>query len=285
MNKKAFLTWSSIGRLVKATLAFILSAGCAHALTVSLNQTSYRTGDMVSATVTSSGSVGVENDITQQSTISKGTGARTISLGTIPAVGFYRVAFIEGPVRQDVMLFVAHNAASPPPAVQKLESAASSALEKYYSGFTKERVVKAWDQWDGKKFLAKKSVMIAVGVSFGIACANGAAPACVISGNASKDVIMDLSAELFDEVAKVQKSEGLLSASEYSTVKLVITGGKIFLGSVSGKSIEMVKGATEGVVSELLDASVKDQGTNAEVGVSVFKDQAKKTYLIIKKLK
>lgn len=284
MIQKILLRLRSAGPLA-AALVLILTSGGAHALTVSLNQTSYRKGDKVSATLTSAGSVGIENDITQQSSVAAGAGSRTISLGTIPAVGFYRVAFIEGPVRQDVIFFVDQDSVSPPPAVQKPDPSVLSALEKYYDNLTKARLVKAWDQWQGKEFLAKKSVMIATGVSFGIACAHGVAPACVISGNASKEVVLDLSAELFLEVAKVQKAEDVLTDAEFTKVKLAISGGKVFLGAVSGKTIEMVKATVEGAASELLDAAVEDSATNTKVGVSVFKDQAKKTYLIIKKLK
>ncbi len=98
-----------------------------------------------------------------------------------------------------------------------------------------------------------------------------------------KDAGLDFATELFVQVAKVQKADSHLTADEFSKVEAAIRGGKVLLGLVGTTGLATVITAVESTASEVFDATVEDGGT--KVAVSVLRDQAKKTYLIYKKLK
>ncbi|MGE3310421.1 MAG: hypothetical protein AB7O66_10660 [Limisphaerales bacterium] len=268
------------------TLAITLASLAGHSavLTVRFDKTDFAPNQPVTATVTAAGAVGIENEIRAQSYQETVNGTRTVNLGQPAKPGFYRIRFFAGTEVRDVVLPVFGELPAFTPSVQPLTAPQAALVERLYKGFTKDRWKRTWDGWDGKQYIAEKAVAIATVGPFGLACAVGATPACSVALPAAVDLAADVTAKLLLEFVKVLEKDGLISMSERTTLDTLIRAGKVFAGVLSSDTLRerAVTFVTESA-SEVFDAVVSNP--SAKVSVTVFQDQAKKTYLILKKLK
>ncbi|HAL72018.1 MAG TPA: hypothetical protein DCP71_09635 [Verrucomicrobiales bacterium] len=252
-------------------------------MTVTLDKPAYKSGDTVKAEITSSGEVGVENSIASLSKVLKGSGKRTVNLGTIPKIGFYSLLFKDATGAREIQLLVLDTAEVPKPKEAKsTKPEAVATMNKVYNGFTTAFLKEAWKTYPGKQKMAENAVGITTGMSFGIVCAYGFAPGCAISADFVKGVVLDFGAEFYVQMARVQQAKGYLTAAELAVVEAEISLNKILLGVLGSTGMKELAGVAEGAAEKLLDDVVTDPA--GKVGVSVTRDSAKKIYMILKKL-
>jgi hypothetical protein len=262
------------------TLAFSLMPSALPALDVTFTQT-FAPNSKVTAVVKHTGKVLIENDITSSSSTETVAGQKTVDLGTPKAAGFFKIRFIVADKSVEVLLPVFGGVEIPakPTSVPTPET---NLLIRLYASLNSERAARAWSNWNLKQLMAERAVAISGTGAFGLACAYGAPPACLVAQDIAKDLVIDFTAAYLEEVVRVLKADRVFTASEANAISLAIKSGKVLLGAIGAQKLkEKVISVVEGTLVEVFESSVSNP--NAKVTFGVFKDQAKKTYIIFKK--
>lgn len=223
--------------------------------------------------------VGCENDIAQQSMVFKGMGKRTVNLGKIQGVGFYRLTFAEAGGAGQQVVVVAALAAG---AGEVLKSTASpSTLDKFMAQLTKANAQRWFGTWDKAKALSEKAAGIAATGTLVTACVAARPLFCREAALTAGDVLADLLIAYTEHIVAEMVKEKLLTAAEGQEMQKVIKAGKLvktMTGAALGDLTERVLAVAEAIAIKLDDPTVT-------LTVGLQKDAASKANKLILELR
>lgn len=250
----------------------------ANALTVTLS-TDPVVGVELDAQIDATGDVVCENDITQQSTVFHGSGSRTVSLGTIPSPGFYRLTFTDVDLAQTQVMIVTTFGTGT--GVVQVASVNSSLLDKYLALMTGDNAKRWFGTFNKAKALSDNIVAISTTGTLALICVAAPPTACYDTFVGGVSTGVDLAIAYLEHTIDEMITENLLTTEEGAQLKTVITTVKVTkamsdvdLGDLTSHVLALVQ-----VVAIQLD------DPNAQLMIGLGKDTAGQANKLIEVLK
>jgi hypothetical protein len=237
-------------------------------------------GQSLRVEISATGDVGVENGLRGVSEVSKGTGTRSFSLGTLSALGIYTFRFFDDVNSRVFVLPVPGDATVAPraPARTKEED---NAIQKFLGLHQRDLLLKGWKAWPLREEFAKKIVALSGVGTLALICPFEGL-SCGPAGLGGLDVGLDLTIAFDEFFAEYCAKQGKLTEADLKLIK------NAFITVKTTKSVLSVKGKWDAAVAAVEFFVAVVDNKNVEFSFGLLKDQKEKTeslILVIKKLK
>jgi hypothetical protein len=158
-------------------------------------------GQDFQAVVDSSGDVGCENGIKQQSVTFSGSGSRMVDLGVVPNAGFFPLRFVDSTTQESKICLVSTFQVGPDNSGSGSASeatASSTALDKFFVQMhSKENLARWYANYDKADAFASNIAQMSTTGVLGVICVTGQPVACGLMAGNGWDVITNLTLDFF----------------------------------------------------------------------------------------